>query len=676
MECKLLYLRKAKYLGRYQKLMSCSFLLATLHMTSVIAIATTPLKARKAIKQLPQGEAALGERYLEAMERIESQHAGRRELAKKTFLWLSYSCRPLQVDELLHALAIDILDIDFEYQEESDHEESAVEFDEDNIPDIALVLSSCAGLVLISSSSHVVGFAHYTVQEFFIGFRDKWYPDGHSLLCVACIQYLSHEGLCSRSNQNEEAYALKHYAANFWGEHAKRGWPANYQKAVLGLLNSDRQRFKAASWRGSEEDFSLSHRPQREPQVVKAAHLVAYFGLNDMIEPLDFSENAADSETSPGHTALAWAVHRGYIGCVKKLLDRGASIPVPIPSSGEPFDFKENRFVHNPLTLAFRRQEILDYMLDHDAFRRIPTDDCKTMLILAAFFGKKDVVSRLLTPSHLEWARNPGVLAIATYSKNIELVQWLLELGADVQDETSWATSLDYACQSGSKDMVSYLLSRGAKIPMERGRLTRTLHDAACGGITFFLGYLIEAGADVDAIGHLRKATALDAAVIRQRWDVTRLLLDAGASPSSSGVPLNDGPLHFLKADQSGAGSALRELEVLMTNRSTPIGSPVQVAALMGNADIVRLMLQKGVTPNASAGLLGHVLQVASRIGNTEVTSVLLEHGSDVHASAGPFGNAFEAARRQKHESIERILLNWEANPDLRLKGSPKSFNA
>jgi hypothetical protein len=72
--------------------------------------------------------------YDNAMARIEAQLHGYRELATKILACISHAVRPLRVEELQHALAVQIGDR---------------EFDDEGIESETLLVSVCAGLVTI-----------------------------------------------------------------------------------------------------------------------------------------------------------------------------------------------------------------------------------------------------------------------------------------------------------------------------------------------------------------------------------------------------------------------------------------------------------------------------------------------------------------------------------------------
>jgi hypothetical protein len=87
------------------------FLLARLHIYSLVDKLTTRA-VTEALKQLPKGTQALHEAYSGAMERIQSQRFGFRQLAESVLLWVSSAKRAMTKSELLHALAV-IPDEDF-----------------------------------------------------------------------------------------------------------------------------------------------------------------------------------------------------------------------------------------------------------------------------------------------------------------------------------------------------------------------------------------------------------------------------------------------------------------------------------------------------------------------------------------------------------------------------------
>lgn len=93
---------------------------------------------RNTLENLPKG---LDDTYAEVMNRIAGQNIEDKELAEEVLLWISYAARPLSVLELQHALAV---------------EEKDSKTDVDALPDEEIMISVCAGLVVIDTESSTV----------------------------------------------------------------------------------------------------------------------------------------------------------------------------------------------------------------------------------------------------------------------------------------------------------------------------------------------------------------------------------------------------------------------------------------------------------------------------------------------------------------------------------------
>lgn len=110
------------------------------------------------------------------MEQILGQNYEVRQLALRTFLILSSSRRLITADELCDALAI---------EDKTD----AGEFDEDNIPDLDIVLSACAGLVIHQPENGLVQLVHKSTQDYFSETREKWFPFADAQMNAICFSY-------------------------------------------------------------------------------------------------------------------------------------------------------------------------------------------------------------------------------------------------------------------------------------------------------------------------------------------------------------------------------------------------------------------------------------------------------------------------------------------------------
>jgi hypothetical protein len=82
------------------------FLMAVLQLDRILVERTTT-KIRKALQLLPS---RLEETYKETLLRIQSQGEPDNSLGMRVLMWISRSKRPLHVEELRHALAVEWVD--------------------------------------------------------------------------------------------------------------------------------------------------------------------------------------------------------------------------------------------------------------------------------------------------------------------------------------------------------------------------------------------------------------------------------------------------------------------------------------------------------------------------------------------------------------------------------------
>ena len=125
------------------------FLLASLQIKAVVRGATISQR-RKALKAIKDGS-GLGDAYGVTLERVRVQDEESIKLAMATLTWVCYSERPLLVDELCHALAVEI---------------GATDFDPENVPPIGRLLHCCQGLITVDQEASTVRLIHHTLQEY------------------------------------------------------------------------------------------------------------------------------------------------------------------------------------------------------------------------------------------------------------------------------------------------------------------------------------------------------------------------------------------------------------------------------------------------------------------------------------------------------------------------------
>ncbi|KAF1997424.1 hypothetical protein P154DRAFT_470891 [Amniculicola lignicola CBS 123094] len=174
--------------------------------------------------------------YEDSVGRIETQAFLRRDLAKRTLSWVTLARRPLTVEELRHALAVETGDQDL---------------DEDNISDIEEIISACAGLITVEKSTDLVRFMHYTTQEFFDTTIHSWYPEAQAYAASTCLAFLRFEKMKSmhltqsnspiKEKAMFEAVPFLVYAVLHWADHVKPCQEALLED-VIEFLHDDKVR--------------------------------------------------------------------------------------------------------------------------------------------------------------------------------------------------------------------------------------------------------------------------------------------------------------------------------------------------------------------------------------------------------------------------------------------------
>ncbi|KAJ6574262.1 hypothetical protein B0H19DRAFT_1341329, partial [Mycena capillaripes] len=148
------------------------FLLAKLHIES-LSTKTTVKSVREALKTLPK---TLSDSYENAMRRIKEKNEESRKTAHSTLTWVANAKRPLTALELQTALAI---------------EAGTKALDKDNMLDIDIILSVCAGLIIADEQVSVVRLVHYTTQEYLESIQLQQFPDAQTEISRSLLTYLA-----------------------------------------------------------------------------------------------------------------------------------------------------------------------------------------------------------------------------------------------------------------------------------------------------------------------------------------------------------------------------------------------------------------------------------------------------------------------------------------------------
>jgi ankyrin repeat protein len=248
------------------------------------------------------------------------------------------------------------------------------------------------------------------------------------------------------------------------------------------------------------------------------------------------------------------------------------------------------------------------------------------------------------------------------------------------------------AIRDGDTAQVRQLLQRGANANSRDEAGDTALMRAALYADVEMMRILVERGADSRARGQDGTAPLLRTT---HDLDKMRFLLERGAPVddfvmvAAASVPGSRGALELLLAHGGKGGAALPAFTALMAaagngdldavhclldhgadvKAKTPTGFTALIAgALSGNAKLVALLLERGAEPNAVCKLERGILQtpagVAASMGHADCLQLLMAAGADVNVQGGPFQHAalFGAATTPGKETVQLLLAKANIN--------------
>jgi len=388
----------------------------------------------------------LGDAYAATLERIGTQGGEKVTLAMATLMWVCHSERPLRVDELCHALAVQI---------------GSTHFNTDNVPAAETLLTCCQGLVAVDKEASTFRLVHHTLREY-LTTHQNLFPRAHSTMAETCLTYLDStqaKALPAKPQPDLSRLPFLGYCSRYWGAHAKREISDHTILVAVELLDQYENHVAANALfekiLNGSDIWEIS-----APSMFGGLHCASFFGIVEiMTRLLGVSDCDANQGDSAGITPLMWAVRGGHEGAVELLLGLKAVCPNKPDNNGCTPLWWAAFLGHESIT-----RQILDR---EDVHPNQPENrGSSTPLILASLRGHEAVVKQLLGRQDVNPDKpdNRGntPLSWAAMKGHESVVKQLLDrkdVDPDKPDNKG-KTPLSWAAMEGHESVVKQLLDR------------------------------------------------------------------------------------------------------------------------------------------------------------------------------------------------------------------------
>ena len=559
------------------------FLLVSMNI-DVILKETTRYRRRQKLNAITNGS-GLGGAYSATLDRIKAQGGGEAKLGMDTLMWIFHAERPLNPDELLHALAVEI---------------GSPNLNSDNIPSIGTLLYCCQGLVAVDKEASTVRLIHTTLHEY-LRAHPELFGTAHSTIAETCLSYLNSQlvkAFSTTPSSDLQSTPFLEYSSLYWGIHAKRDPSDSAKLLALKLFDDYDSHISAKILVTAQAGYSLGVDFDKF-SLFSGLHCASIFGIDEIVASLVEAEGCDINQTDcVDNTPLVWAARNGHEKVVKILLGQDDINPE-----------KPGGWGYAPLICAASNghEGVVKILLGQDDVNP-NTPGGYGPLYFAAKNGHEGVVKILLGRNDVNpenpdpWGQTP--LCWAAQNGHEGVVKILLgrdDVNPEGPDQ-SRQTPLSFAAENGHEGVVKILLKRDGvnpNKPTKRGRtpLSFAAEKGHEGVVKILLGRDDVNPENPDQ----SRQTPLSFAAGNGHEGVVKILLGRDGVDPENPNQWGQTPLSF--AAMNGHEGVVKILlgrgDVDPDKPDTDGDTPLSCAARNGREGVVKILLGRdGVNPN------------------------------------------------------------------------------
>ena len=369
-----------------------------------------------------------------------------------------------------------------------------------------------------------------------------------------------------------------------------------------------------------------------------------------LVEDKGFDVNFKDNNE---YTPFSAAAGSGSVELLKYMIEKGANIHTATSIGTVPI---VNAIYSDSLAAV-------EYLFELGCEYDVPNQWNVYPVHYAAYRGNIDVIKLFLDRGvdiHKVTMNRETPFFWAVVGRRFEMADFLLENGVEINTKVLGGVTALHSAHKLRMESLDYLLGKGADITAVDSTGNTVLHAAAWSQRDEIILKLIESGVDINAVNN-NGATALVNACNRDSLDVIQVLLDNGATLEVGECTNENGCTTNPRSPLNTCVNLCKvDFVELLLKYNADVNhkdhnferTPLHLAAIRGNIDILNILIDKGAEINAKDCFNKTPLYYANIYNNGNVAEILAANN----------GKCGKIAKKYKQDLLQKKVKGSEAN--------------